>query len=773
MSHDRSVDIPTRARNGVSNSGTPTQPAPQARHNLALPVRAGVVSTHNPSAGGATLPIEKFVPEPERYELRSPAIHQFNLQRRDFFKVLGAGIAIFTVAANSVSAQESGAGRGNRPEDQPQDISSWLHINDQGVVSVFTGKVEVGQNTRTTLAQSVADELRVPLANIRMVMGDTALTPFDMGTFGSRSTPYMSPQLRRAASAARELLLEQAASQWQTTPDKLTASDGKISNPASGATLTYAQLAQGKTLARDMPDADPITPPDQWTVAGKSAPKMDARAFVTGQHQYTPDLRPANLLYGKVLRPSAFGAKLISADLTAAQAMPGVVVVRDGDFVAAAAPWEQHAEKALAAIHAEWKSTPQTNSKEIYSYLKKNPDTQDDSKPHQTGSIANGLASAAQHFEQTYTVAYIAHTPLEPRAAVAEWKDGNLTVWTGSQRPFGVQEELSAALHLAKDRVRVIVPDTGSAYGGKHTADAALEAARLARAANRPVKIVWTREEEFTWSYFRPAGVIEIKSGITPDGRLTAWEFHNYNSGGSGIQTPYDVANQLIQFHPVNSPLRQGSYRGLAATANHFARESHMDELAHAAQIDPLELRLKNLSDARLQAVFQSAAKSFGWPQKKNRPGQGFGIGGGVEKGGYVATCAEVAADKNSGEVRVVRVLTAFECGAIVNPDGLRNQVIGANIMGLGGALFESIEFADGKISNPHFAQYRVPRFRDIPQMEAVLIDRKDIAPAGAGETPIVGLAPAIGNAIFDATGIRLRSLPMVPLGLNNLKTSV
>jgi isoquinoline 1-oxidoreductase len=714
---------------------------------------------------------EKFAIEQERYELRSAALHQLSLQRRDFFKIMGAGIAIFTVAANAVSAQESGR-RGHPDQDQPKDISSWLHIGDDGVVTVFTGKVEVGQNTRTTLAQSVADELRVPLDSIRMVMGDTALTPYDMGTFGSRSTPYMSPQLRRAASAARDVLLEQAAAQWKTTPDKLTASDGKITNPASGATLTYAQLAQGKALARDMPDADPITPPDQWTVAGKSAPKMDARPFVTGQHQYTPDLRPANLLYGKVLRPTAFGAKLVSADLSAAQAMHGVVVVRDGDFIAAAASSERAAEKALATIHAEWKSAPQTNSKEIYSDLKKNPDTEENSKPHQTGSISDGLSSAAHHLEETYTVAYIAHTPLEPRAAVAEWKDGNLTVSTGSQRPFGVQEELSAALHVPKDRVRVIVPDTGSAYGGKHTADAALEAARLARAANRPVKIVWTREEEFTWSYFRPAGVIEIKSGITPDGKLTAWEFHNYNSGGSGIQTPYDVANQLIQFHPVNSPLRQGSYRGLAATANHFARESHMDELAHAAQIDPLEFRVKNLSDARLRAVFASAAKSFGWPQKKTQPGQGFGIGGGVEKGGYVATCAEINVDKTSGEVRVVRVFTAFECGAIVNPDGLRHQVIGANIMGLGGALFESIEFDNGKISNPHFAQYRVPRFRDIPQIEAILLDRKDLPPAGAGETPIVGLAPAIGNAIFDATGIRLRGLPMVPRGLNVLKTS-
>jgi isoquinoline 1-oxidoreductase len=312
----------------------------------------------------------------------------------------------------------------------------------------------------------------------------------------------------------------------------------------------------------------------------------------------------------------------------------------------------------------------------------------------------------------------------------------------------------------------VIVPDTGSAYGGKHTGDAALEAARLARAAGHPVKIVWTREEEFTWAYFRPAGIIEVKSGISGDGMLTAWEFHNYNSGGSGIATPYVVANQRIQFHAARSPLRQGSYRGLAATANHFARETHMDELAHAAGIDPLEFRLKNIADPRLRDVFQAAAKSFGWPGKKLQPGQGFGLGGGIEKNGYVATCAEVAVDRGSGDVRVIRVATAFECGAIVNPDGLRNQVIGANIMGLGGALFEAVEFENGRIANARFSRYRVPRFRDVPEIEAVLLDRKDIPSAGAGETPIVGIAPAIGNAIFSATGVRLRSLPLVPNGL-------
>ncbi|MBV9886190.1 MAG: xanthine dehydrogenase family protein molybdopterin-binding subunit, partial [Acidobacteria bacterium] len=273
-------------------------------------------------------------------------------------------------------------------------------------------------------------------------------------------------------------------------------------------------------------------------------------------------------------------------------------------------------------------------------------------------------------------------------------------------------------------------------------------------------------EEEFTWAYFRPAGVMDVRGGAAADGVLTAWEFHNYNSGGSGIGTPYVVANQRVQFHETKSPLRQGSYRGLAATANHFARECAMDELAHAAGVDPLEFRLKNISDSRLRDVFVAASKKFGWPGKKTAEGQGFGIGGGIEKGGYVATCAEVALDRASGNVRIVRVVTAFECGAIVNPDGLRNQVIGANIMGLGGALFEAITFENGRITNPHFARYRVPRFKDVPEIEAVLLDRKDIPSAGAGETPIVGIAPAIGNAIFDATGVRLRTLPMVPNGL-------
>jgi isoquinoline 1-oxidoreductase len=353
---------------------------------------------------------------------------------------------------------------------------------------------------------------------------------------------------------------------------------------------------------------------------------------------------------------------------------------------------------------------------------------------------------------------------MEPRAAVARWENEQLTVWTGTQRPFGVRSELAQAFRIPEERVRVIVPDTGAGYGGKHSGEAAVEAARLARSAGKPVKLVWTREEEFTWAYFRPAGVIEVTSHTRPDGTLTGWEFHNYNSGGSAIATPYAVPNPQTQFHSARSPLRQGSYRGLAATANCFARETHMDEIAHALSMDPLEFRRKNLQDARLRAVLEAAAKAFGWGVKP-AAGRGFGIGCGTEKGSYVATCAEVAVDR-SGRVRVVRAVCAFECGAIVSPDHLQNQVEGSLVMGLGGALHEAIQFENGRILNPHFAEYRVPRFRDTPKIEVVLLDRKDLPSAGAGETPIIGIAPAVGNAIFAATGVRLRSLPLAPQGV-------
>ncbi len=682
------------------------------------------------------------------------------LSRRDLLRTVGAGLLLLVVASEA-EAQETGGGGRRRPAATPQTIDTWLHIAPNGEVTVYTGKVEVGQNARTSLSQAVAEELRVPIGSVHMVMGDTDLTPYDMGTFGSRTTPTMVPQLRKAAAAARETLLDLAAAQWQVDRSALTAAEGKVTQAAAHRTVTYGDLVKGQKLTQTIPADVALTPTAQWHVMGASVLKADGRAFVTGLHHYTTDVKRDGMLFGKILRPVAYQAKLTSLDVHAAKAMPGVTVVQDGDFVGVTAPTAQAATRALAALKAEWQTVPQPSSQNLFEQLRPG------AKAGRASDLRVSDSVSGHTIEATYTIAYIAHTPLEPRAAVAEWKDDRLTVWTGTQRPFGVRGDLAAAFKLPETSIRVIVPDTGSGYGGKHTGEAALEAAKLAKAAGKPVKVVWTREEEFTWAYFRPAGVIDVKASVQSDGALTHWEFDNYNSGPSGIETPYVVSQPRTTFHRGQAPLREGSYRGLASTANHFAREAHIDDLARAVKMDPLAFRLKNLQDARLKAVLEAAAAHFGWEKRKATPGHGYGMACGTEKGSYVAACAELTVDHATGKVQVTRIVASFECGAIINPLHLQNQVEGSLVMGLGGALFEAIQFDQGKILNPHLASYRVPRFADVPPIEIVLLDRKDLPSAGAGETPIVAIAPAVRNAILDATGQALYTMPLVP---NSLK---
>ena len=706
----------------------------------------------------SSVPDRELALEIKQHEVNGD-LHWFELDRRDFLKLFGGGLLICACGAKTV-AQESGRRSGGH--ELPKDIAAWLRIAGDGQVTVFTGKVEVGQNIRTSLAQQVAEELRVPIESISLTMGDTDLVPWDAGTFGSRTTPTMGPQLRTMAVAAREMLLNLAAQDWHVEPSALVASDGRIANPKTSQSRSYGELTHGQKLVKVIEGDRPLTPATEWKIAGAAVPKVDGTAFVTGKHQYTSDMSRPGMLYGKILRPSGFKASLVSLDDQAAKKLSQVTVVRDGDFVGVAAPDMWLAEQALTALKAQWKVPQQISNRELFAYLKANAGKHDQEPADVTGSVTKAMAAAEIKLSQSYTVAYIQHAPLEPRAALAEWQGDKLTVWTGTQRPFAVRDELAAALRIPSQNVRVLVPDTGSAYGGKHTGETAIEAARLARAAGKPVKVIWTREEEFTWAYFRPAGVIEIKSGAHRGGTITAWECHNYNSGPAAINVPYDIANRLIQFHPVDDPLRQGSYRGLAATANHFARESHMDELSHAVGMDPLQFRLKNTTDDRLRGVFEAVAEKAAWGKQKSTPERSFGMAGGFEKGGHVATIAEVEIGP-AKTVRIRRVVEAFECGAVVNPNGLRNQIEGAIVMGIGGALFEEVRFADGRILNQHFSEYRVPRFKDMPQIDVVLVDRKDLPSAGAGETPIVGVAPAVANAIFAATGERLRALPLKP----------
>ena len=666
---------------------------------------------------------------------------------------------------------QSGSRREMPRDAETRRIGDWLRIDPDGGVTVFTGKVEVGQGIRTSLAQAVAEELRVPPQMVRLVMADTALVPFDAGTFGSRTTPTMAHTLRLVAASAREVLLDRAAERLGVPRSELVAAEGRVSHPPSGRSLGYAELAGGEELAEDYREDAPLTPPSSWSVLGRPLPRARMEALVTGSHRYPSDVALPGMLIAKVVRPPLPGCRLLHVDTTEAEAMEGVRVVRDGDFLAVAAEDSFLASQAAAAVRAEWERPEVPSDEELYEYLKAHPMEPDPDRPfpqpllHQQGSLELGLGEAEIRHAAEYRVAYIAHVPPETRAATAVWEGERLTVWTGTQRPFGVRAELAAFFGIPEDQVRVIVPDAGSGYGGKHTGEAAIEAARVARILGVPVKVHWTRQEELTHAYFRPAGVIDVRSGATRDGKLRAWEFHNYNSGPAAIMTPYDVPHQHIEYHPCRSPLRQGSYRALAATANHFARESHMDELAHMLEVDPLEFRLDNTSDGRLRAVLLAAAEAYGWVSRRRRGHRGHGLACGTEKGSYVATCAEVEVDPDTQQVRVVRIVQAFECGAIHNPDLLRNQVEGAIVQGLGGALYERVRIEGGNICNGRLSLYRVPRFTDLPSIEVVLLDRRDLPAVGAGETPLVCVAPALANAIFDATGQRLRSLPLLPDG--------
>jgi isoquinoline 1-oxidoreductase len=704
--------------------------------------------------------------EPTKDELPPETGFRFALDRRKFLKLTGGGLTVAFLLQDMLSL----ASEASSPQSSPvpaNEVGAWIHIDEDGKVTVYTGKVEVGQNIRTSLSQIVAEELMVPLSSVTMIMGDTDLVPYDAGTYGSLTTPKMGTQLRKAAATAREALLEMAAKKWNTPAANLKAEEGVIVNNAANKKISYGELTKGEQLLMPVSENIRLIDAKDWKVAGKTVPKVDDRSFITGKHVYVSDMKLPGMLYGKVLRAPSYGAKLLEADVTKASNMPGVIVVKDGDFVGVAAPDIITAGKALQAIDARWdESKGQPSSENIFDYLVKHASAAggDRNSENIKGNIEQGLADADFKHSQKYNIHYIAHVPLEPRAAVAEWKDGKLTVWTGTQRPFGVQEQLADAFKLNKEKVRVIMPDTGSGYGGKHRGDAAIEAARLAQEAKKPVKIVWSREEEFVWAYFRPGGVIEVSAGVNKDGTITGWKFNNYNSGSAGLDTQYKVSNQQIAHLPSDTPLKQGSYRGLAATANVFARECHMTDLARLIKIDQLDFRIKNLEDDRFIAVLQTVAKAFGWNGSKPA-GHGFGIAGGFEKGGYVGCCAEVMINSDK-EVKVVRITQAFDCGAIINPHHLENQAMGSVIQGLGGALFEAIDFANGKILNPGLSAYRVPRFSDIPKIEIVLIDRKDMPSAGAGEACIVGVAPAIRNAIVDATGVGLHTLPMLPNGV-------
>jgi len=693
---------------------------------------------------------------------------EFAPSRREFVGVLGAGLLI-AVCVSSAEGQErpqggQRRGGGGFRGGGPTPIAARLHIGKDGLITLLTGKVECGQGARAEITQAAAEELRVPASRVMLVMADTALVPNDGITAGSGSTPGTLPAIRQAAAAARNLLLELAAKKFGVKADQLAMADGKVIDKESKREQTYADLATtedaAKLFAENVPSNVTVTAVKEWQEMGKPLSRPNARDIVTGAHHYPSDISRPGMLYGKVLRAPAYGAKMSGVDVASVKAMKDVAVVQDGNFVGVAAPSTFAAEKAIEEVakNAKWDTSPHPSSKELYDYLRQKARGGVPANP-----FADELAKAAKALKETYHVGYVQHAPMEPRAAVAEWVDGKLTVWTATQNPFGVRGELANALRIPEDRVRVVVPDFGGGFGGKHSGECAVEAAKLAQGAGKPVCLRWTREEEFTWAYFRPAAVIDAQAGLDASGAIISWYFININSGGNAVEPPYRIAKKKSQFVQSEPPLRHGSYRALASTANNFARESFMDELAAAAGKDPLEFRLAHLEDARLKAVLEEAAKQFNFSErwKKKDPKIGVGLACGTEKGSFVAACCEVAVDAEEGKIVVKKVTQAYECGAIVNPANLKAQVAGAIIMGIGPALREEMKFANGKMLNAAFSKYLVPRMEDVPELDIHLVNRPDLPSVGAGETPIICIAPAIANAVFHASGQRIRQMPM------------
>jgi isoquinoline 1-oxidoreductase subunit beta len=711
-----------------------------------------------------------------------PVGYDFGLKRRAFVQLLGAGLLIAAQASPALAQQRGGGRRGGFGGSGARTIGARIHLGVDGSITVLCGKVEGGQGARTEMTQAAAEELRVEPSRIQLILGDTALVPDDGITAGSGSTPRTVPEVRRAAASARNFLLEFAAKKWEVAPDSCHVEAGKASHEATHRSLSYADLAGDTGSLKQFADATPgevtLIPAEQFSILGKPILRPNGRDIVTGAHQYPSDIQRPGMLYGKILRGPAYGAKLVDLDPRPAQALNGVKVIRDDQFAGVVAPTTFRAEQAIAALAktAKWETVSnEISSQSLYDDLKKNVRGGLPANP-----FTEEITNAKHSLRGSYHVAYVQHAPLEPRAAVAEWPDdGQLTVWASTQNPFGHRRELGGAFHLSEDKLRVIVPDFGAGFGGKHTGECSVEAARLAKAAGKPVSLRWTREEEFTWAYFRPAGVIETEASLNAEGKLTSWHFLNINSGPSAIETPYNCAGKKRDVYLQSTPpLRHGSYRGLAATANTFARECFMDELAAAAGMDPLKFRLAHLenddeSTRRLRAVLEAAAQNFDWAARvqKKSPNIGVGLACGTEKGSYVAACVEIEIDREqanpnatgrgASSIKVRHVSQTFECGAILNPDNLRKQVEGAIVMGLGPALREEMRFENGRITNASFRKYEVPRFDDLPEIDIQLLNRPDLRSAGAGETPIIAVAPAIANAVYHATGSRIRQMPI------------
>jgi len=696
----------------------------------------------------------------------------FASNRRDFLKRVGGGIVIFMAINDALFGQEeAGRPRGGRP-GLPSDFNAFLRIGEDGRVTCLTGKIEMGQGIITSLPQMLAEELDTPLDTVDIVMGDTDQCPWDAGTFGSMSTRMFGPALRAAAAEAKVVLLELAADQLKVPQTQLVAKDGVISdqqNPKNK--ITYGQLAKGQKIVRHVDAKPSLKDPAQFKIAGLSHTRHDGEAKVTGKAHYAADIRVPGMLYAKILRPPAHGATLKSVDASAAKAVAGVQVVQDGDFIAVLHEFPDVAEDALGKIKAEWDTPVATyDDKTVFDHLISVAPEARVVRGGQGGDLDAGKKAAAKTFESTYLNAYVAHSPMEPHAALCQIEGDKATVWASTQNPFGARGQIADAIGFPAENVRVITPFVGGGFGGKTNNQEAVEAARLAKAAGKPVQVMWSREEEFFYDTFRPAAVVKINSGVDASGKMAFWDYDVYFAGERGAAQFYTVPNHRTASRgsgfggPASAhPFATGAWRAPGNNTNTFARESQIDIMAAGAGIDPVEFRLNNLSDARMIRVLKAAADKFGWTPAKSPSKRGLGVACGIDAGSYVAAIAEVAVDTAKGTVQVKRVVCAQDMGVVINPEGATIQLEGCVTMGLGYVFTEEIHFKGGQVLDTNYDTYELPRFSWVPKIETVLIKNNETPPQGGGEPAIVLMGALVANAVYDATGARLFQLPMTP----------
>ena len=681
------------------------------------------------------------------------------IRRRQFLAAVGGGILVSVVATKAVGQEAT------TPAAAAPAFNAHLRVGADGRVTCFVGKIEMGQGIITSLPMVMAEELEVPLSSVDVVAGDTALCPYDAGTWGSLSIQQYANGLRTAAAQAKAVLKQMGAEQLGVLVADVSVADGAVFVTADpNRRVTYAELTKGQQILRQVTGSAPVDPVSAYTIVGKPTPRTDAVAKVTGQAKYAGDMHLPGMLYASILRPPSLGATRQSLDTSAAEAVPGVTVVNTGGLVAALHEQPDVAAKAIGLVKATWKENSlAVDDKAIFDYYERSLGSL--RQVTGVGSVTTAAQQAETTIENRFLGGYLAHAPMEPHTALADYKDGQITVWASTQNPFGVRDEVAAAVGLPASKVRIITPFVGGGFGGKSSNGQAIEAARLSKAVGKPVMVAWSREEELTLDHYRPAAVHIVRSGLKA-GKVIFFDMGIYGVGDRGTDLFYSFPNYRVRTADDRGvPLPTGPWRGPGNNANTFARECQMDIMAAKLGADPVQFRLDHLSNnARMRAVLEAAAKQFGWQTARFPSGRGYGVALGSDAGTYVATIMEVKVDGATGKVQVLRVVCAQDMGLVVNPQGAITQMEGCTNMGLGYSFGEELRFQGTKVLDRSFATYRIPTFMDVPpKIETVLVNSRSTPAHGGGEPAIVTVGAAAANAIFDATGARLYQLPMTP----------